>query len=390
MMKIETQKLLKRILIVDDNLDNIGHLFDFLTQAGFKVGIARDGESAIESVIYSPPDLILLDIMMPGISGFDVCKELKNNLISADIPIIFMTALDDTVNKLQGFALGAADYVTKPIHYEEVLARINTHLKLRDIQQQLQAEVAVHKHTSAELVKRTAELEKRNRELNAFAHTVSHDLKTPLGSIMTLSELLIEEFNTLLPKKDHRLERLNYIFQAGQQGINIIDALLLLAGVSCRQKVELSPLDMKDIVNRVIYRRLHLLIQRYQATFDIAETFPYSLGYAPWVEEIWTNYISNALKYGGSPPHLIIGANILEETQKVRFWVKDNGGGIDEEMRSELFTPFTRLETRRVEGHGLGLSIVQQITEKLNGEVGAESLPKEGSLFYFTLPLIQT
>ncbi len=378
----------QRILVVDDNPNNIGHLYNFLTRAGFKVGIARDGESAIESVLYSPPDLILLDIMMPKISGFEVCEQLKANEKVADIPIIFMTALDDTDSKLKGFALGAADYITKPIQYEELLARVTTHLKLRQTQQQLRAEVKVHKETAATLAERSAELEQRNRELSAFAHTVSHDLKTPLGSIISLTELLLDELSPLLPEPENQshLSHLQYILHAGQQGINIIDALLLLAGISCRQRLEISPLNMREVVQNILQKRLSLLLQRHHATVTISEQFPDALGYAPWVEEIWMNYISNGLKYGGKPPHLDIGAELWGEAQ-VRFWVKDNGQGIEQVEQAHLFTPFTRLETHRIEGHGLGLSIVQQIAEKLGGSVGVESSIGGGSLFYFTLPL---
>lgn len=127
-----------KLLIVDDQPHNLGILFDFLTRSGFKIFVALDGESAIHRTKVTKPDLIILDVMMPGIDGFETCKRLKQNLSTQDIPIIFMTALSDTVDKVQGFKLGAVDYITKPIHQEEVLSRIQTHIKLYHLQNKLQ------------------------------------------------------------------------------------------------------------------------------------------------------------------------------------------------------------------------------------------------------------
>ncbi|MBD0266501.1 MAG: response regulator, partial [Tolypothrix sp. Co-bin9] len=126
------------IVIVDDKPTNLGVLFDFLTDSGFKVLVAQDGESAIQKVEYAHPDLILLDVMMPGIDGFETCRRLKANPLTQDIPVIFMTALSGTVDKVKGFNLGAVDFVTKPVQQEEVKARVSTHLALRNLQKKLQ------------------------------------------------------------------------------------------------------------------------------------------------------------------------------------------------------------------------------------------------------------
>lgn len=128
------------IVIVDDKPTNLGVLFDFLTDSGFKVLVAQDGESALQKVEYAHPDLILLDVMMPGIDGFETCRRLKAQESTKDIPVIFMTALSDTVDKVKGFNLGAVDYVTKPVQQEEVRARVTTHLKLRNLQKKLEAQ----------------------------------------------------------------------------------------------------------------------------------------------------------------------------------------------------------------------------------------------------------
>jgi signal transduction histidine kinase len=173
---------------------------------------------------------------------------------------------------------------------------------------------------------------------------------------------------------------------------NIIDELLLLSSVREMQEIELVPLEMRDIVEEA-QERLDYLIDEYDAEIVLSEDWPTAVGYAPWVEEVWVNYLSNAIKYGGRPekgvpPRIRFGADeqSSDGAGTVRFWVQDNGAGLTAKQQSQLFTPFERLHNVRAEGHGLGLSIVQRILEKLGGEVGVESEPGEGSRFYFTLP----
>lgn len=154
-----------KLLIVDDNPTNLGILFEYLTNSGFKVFVALDGESAIEQVEYTNPDLILLDVMMPGIDGFKTCDRLKANSSTKDIPVIFMTALSDTVDKINGFNLGAVDYITKPIQHEEVLSRIQTHLTIRNLQKELQTQNERLQQESNERHRKALELEQALREL---------------------------------------------------------------------------------------------------------------------------------------------------------------------------------------------------------------------------------
>jgi signal transduction histidine kinase len=133
------------------------------------------------------------------------------------------------------------------------------------------------------------------------------------------------------------------------------------------------------------------MVERSQAEIVLPDTWPVALGYGPWVEQVWVNLLSNAIKYGGQPPRVELGTDVNEDVRlpkgRTRFWVRDNGPGLAEEEISRLFVPFTRLDQARAEGHGLGLSIVRRIVEKLGGGVGVESEPGEGSLFYFALPL---
>jgi two-component system sensor histidine kinase/response regulator len=360
------------ILIVDDVPGNISTLFTFLDANNFEVLVAQNGEAALELIEYELPDLILLDIMMSGISGFETCRQLKANVKTQDIPIIFMTALSDTSDKVKGFELGAVDYVTKPIQQKEVLARINTHLTIFNLQQQLQTK-------NAELATKNAELATKNAELDAFSHTVAHDLKNPLSHLISMSDILLEEFSGEM--NSYANQCVQHIFQSSEKMIGIVNALLLLASVS-KQDIELVPLDMGDIIYRV-QQRLTTMVTQYQGEMIISEKWPIVVGYAPWVEEIWVNYLSNGLKYGGHPPRLEVGAT--PDGDMIRFWVRDNGSGLSQEAIGKLFTPFTRLHQTQEEGHGLGLSIVQRIVKKLDGQVGVESQLDNGCVFYFTL-----
>jgi DNA-binding response OmpR family regulator len=160
------------ILIVDDSPTNLGVLFDYLRNSGFKVLVAEDGEGALQRAGYAQPDIILLDVLMPGLDGLETCRRLKENEKTKDIPVIFMTALSDTVDKVKGFESGAVDYVTKPVEVEEVLARIQTHLTLRNLQKQLQIANDTLTEKVQALDQANAELQKRNRELHEALDTI--------------------------------------------------------------------------------------------------------------------------------------------------------------------------------------------------------------------------
>ncbi len=357
------------LLIVDDIPANISVLFEFLNKENFKVLVAQDGKRAIEKARYASPDLILMDVMMPGMNGFDACIALKEDEETQHIPIIFMTALADTVDKVKGFSLGAADYITKPFQHEEVLARIKTHLQICRLQ----------KETS----RQTAELQVKNQQLEAFARTVAHDLKSPLNVVIGYADLLISDCETLCSNNQEVIDQLKIIIQSGEKMVSIIDSLLLLARTA-KDDIELHPVDMGSIIEQVIQHRLVDLLKQYNGIIHKPDNWPIIQTYAPWVEEIWANYLSNGLKYGGRPPELELGATKIGDY--IKFWIKDNGEGLSAEAKVRLFTPFTRLHENRAEGHGLGLSIVQQVVEKLGGKAGVETELGQGSTFYFCLP----
>lgn len=350
------------ILLVDDTPDNLRLLNNILSRAGYRIRAARNGQIAITSAQAMPPDLILLDIMMPDLDGFDVCHLLKSNEKTKNIPIIFISALDDVQDIVKSFALGGVDYITKPFQAEEVLARVNSHITLHRLKKDLEEQVT---------------------ELDAFAHTVAHDLKTPMAFINGLAELIQIEYEPTSPPE--LIDLLGKIENASQRGIKIIDELLLLATIR-KEDISLEPLDMTVIVANAKGRLAHML-QNHNGEIIVPAKWPTALGYPAWIEEVWVNYISNALKYGGQPPQMQLGAN-AQPNGMIRFWIKDNGPGISPEKQAMLFTEFNRLNRLGVEGYGLGLSIVQRIVQKLGGDVGVSSQVDAGSTFFFELPAV--
>lgn len=181
-----------------------------------------------------------------------------------------------------------------------------------------------------------------------------------------------------------RRDNLEAIIEGAYKARDIIDSILLLAGVNRRSTVEIGPLEMREVIESVC-DRLQPMIHEMNATITVPDTLPAAVGYAPWVEEVWANYLSNALKYGGVPPVVEFGADEPNEGQ-VRYWITDNGPGLTDEERAQVFTPFIRLNQVKVEGHGLGLSVVHRIVQRLGGTVGVDSLDGHGSRFWFTLP----
>ena len=224
------------------------------------------------------------------------------------------------------------------------------------------------------------DLQERNEELDAFDHTVAHDLQNPLALIVGFADVLKRNGEI---SADEQKQALDVIGKNAQKMSNIVQELLILSSVRKRE-VQTQPLAMQPVVDEALARLAHLL-QAHQAELVLPESWPAAMGYGPWLEEVWENYISNAIKHGGRPPRVELGATPRPDG-RVTYWVRDNGPGLTPEQQARLFTPFTRLSEIRVTGHGLGLSIVRRIIEKLAGEVGVDSEVGKGSLFTFTLP----
>ncbi len=244
-------------------------------------------------------------------------------------------------------------------------------------------DITARKRAEKALQQRTVELEAHNEELDAFAHTVAHDLQSLVALVTGYAEVLAEDHARFSGEEMETY--LHAVERNGRKMSAVISGLLLLAGAR-KMEVMIVPLGMHSIVAETL-RRLAPMIAEYQAEMVVPDTWPAALGYGPWVEEVWVNYIGNAIRYGGRPPRVELGAEAQPDGM-VRFWVRDNGSGLMPEARARLFVPFTQLAQLHGKGHGLGLSIVQRIVDRLGGQVGVDSegVPGRGSVFSFTLP----
>ncbi|MBN1247289.1 MAG: PAS domain-containing protein [Anaerolineae bacterium] len=258
-------------------------------------------------------------------------------------------------------------------------------------------DITERKLAEAELRQRMIELEISNEQLDAFAYTAAHDLKGPLSTIGGFIEM-IDYYLDSLSKEEIR-EYLISLRSTGRRMGEIIDSLLLLARIHRQEDLDVLALNMGQIVDEALDRVSHLVIAN-RAEVATPETWPRVLGYAPWVTEVWVNYLTNALKYGGSPPQIALGAEAADrdvcrrvdglgwdpERRCYRFWIRDNGQGLTSRQMSQLYRPFTRFHATPAGGHGLGLAIVQRIVDRLGGQVGVQSDVGVGSSFWFTLP----
>ncbi len=357
---------IRALIVEDDTL--VGEMIQgLLEEIGYTVvGKALDGAEAVELTRALQPEVVLMDIEMPEVNGIEATRQIMKQWPT---PVVMVTAHESPSLVEQASAAGVGAYLLKPPSGREMeraitiaMARFEDMMKLRRLNEELQS---------------------RNEELDAFAHTVAHDLQSPLSLVIGYAEVLEQDFANL-PAEELRVY-LHTIAGNSRKMSAIIDSLLLLAGVH-KADVELKPLNMADILTQA-QQRLAPLLAEYQPEIILPTSWPAARGYGPWVEEVWTNYLSNAIKYGGRPPRLKLGGDVQPDGM-VRFWIRDNGSGLTVEEQQRLFRPFTRLDQVRVKGHGLGLSIVRRIVEKLGGEVGVESdgIAGEGSTFSFTLP----
>ncbi|RMG97553.1 MAG: hybrid sensor histidine kinase/response regulator [Chloroflexi bacterium] len=360
------------ILLIEDNPGDARLIQEMLQEEFavssplFSISTAQRLAEAKTYLQQHQPDVILLDLSLPDAHGLQTLLEIQTAVFN--IPIIVLTGLDNTQLAVEAMQKGAQDYLIKN--------KIDTEILVRAIRYAIERQRLI-----TELTRKAQELEIRNTELDAFGHTVAHQVQGLLGQILGYASYLEMHYKKHLEQEPRTV--LQRIMESSTKMNNVLTELLLMSTISQDEVIQL-PLDMGRIVNEAC-KRLNYLINRYNAKIIKPAQWPQSVGYEPWIEEVWINYISNGLKYGGHPPELELGAEVLPNGM-VRYWVQDNGQGIPEEHIKKLFRPHTRLHNRRIKGEGLGLSIVWRIITKCGGEVGVESQPGQGSRFWFTLP----
>lgn len=351
------------ILIVDDTPTNLQVLVAFLAGSGYETLIAEDGPAALEQLANISPDLVLLDVAMPEMDGFETCQRMKQLEVMKDIPILFLTARTEMSDKLRGFEAGAVDYITKPIQKEEVIARVNTHLTILRQKRQLQQMLA---------------------QREKFMRIAAHDLRNLLTVIGGFS--YIGKTSDEIPMKNKAFERIS---KANVDMQAIIEGFLSVRSAQSANGGSIQDFDLRNTVDQVVEQSSFsaqckgmLLIR--QLPSDALRV----RGNPAHTHQILTNYVTNALKY--SPPNTQIYLKVQPIDRYVRVEVQDHGPGIQVGERNKLFVEFARLSNKPTGGEtstGLGLSIVKTLAEAQGGTVGAKFPAEGGSVFWFDVPL---
>ncbi len=355
-----------KILIVDDVPKNIQLAGTILQKEGYNIFFANNGETALNLTKTNDFDLILLDIMMPEMDGFEVCGQLKKDAKNSDIPIIFLTAKSDTESMIKGFDTGAVDYVTKPFNEKELLARVRTHLELKDTRQNLQ---------------------EANATKDKFFSIIAHDLKNPFNALLGLSKLLLTNFDAFDEKKKKQF--IENIFQASEQGYKLLENLLDWSRVQMG-KIKWKP-DHLDI-STYCFENVSLLEasannKKINLHSDINTGTPV---YADpnMVTMVIRNLMSNAIKFTQKGGEVKITSETKGNYEEIT--VSDTGTGIKPEDIEKLFridVHHSTLGTAKEVGTGLGLILCKEFIEKNGGNIKIESELGSGSRFKFTLPV---
>lgn len=361
------------ILIVDDNPTHLAVLSDYLTSDGFDTLVSQNGESAIRRAEEEQPDLILLDILMPGVDGFEICRQLKKQAATREIPVIFMTALADMHDKLKAFKAGGVDYITKPLHLQEVLVRINVHLTLKRQQQYIQ--------------KQNAQLKQLNHDKNRFFSIIAHDLRGSLNSLRDLTRITAENFEIYSVPKLKEMIRMQ--FQTTDNLSKLLENLLIWARMQ-QGMIEYHPqqIDLENVITWNIQLAMLSAKQKQIPLTSRIERKTY-LVYADFnmVDTIIRNLISNALKFTHSRGSIAVTATADEHYVIVA--VTDTGIGIPAGDIPKLFridVKYKQPGTDREPGTGLGLILCKEFVEKHGGKIWVESEEGKGSTFYASFP----
>lgn len=371
-MNQDSSQAQPEILVVDDKPDNVRLLSAILSQHGYDVRKALSSTRVVASVKEDAPDLILLDIKMPEMDGYQVCDILKRDLETREIPIIFISALDDALDKVRAFSVGGADYITKPFQEAEVLARIEHHLRIRALQRQLQVQ--------------NQELSRSNRELEQFAQLVSHDLQQPLQTIMGYAQILELQAADCLDQSSQ--ECLDKIIEAGDRMQRLIRDVLSYALIGQANSKPVL-IDGNVILGKAL-KNLEFMLKESQAHLSYP-SFPHMFGNETQLVLLFQNLISNAVKFvrPGISPHVTITATQTDDAY-CQFEVRDNGIGIPSDKFNQLFKSFHRLHSNSAyPGTGIGLATCKKIVENHGGQIWVESEPNVGTAFFFELPTQQ-
>lgn len=354
-----------RILIVDDAAENLRVLHELLKAEGYVVLTAMRGEVALTAArAPQPPDMVLLDVRMPGMDGYEICRRLKADPATRDIPVMFLSAGGDMADKVEGFRAGGVDYVTKPFQVEEVLARVATHLALS----RQRREIAALSGLKDQLIR-----------------TISHDLKNPLTIVLGNAEYLLSSLAPLTEEDRRRL--VSGIQRRGEEMLRLVTDLLDLSRIEEGMPLERRPLELGALAERQVKDAQE---RGADVRFEPAAGPVTVSADGERLGQVIANLVSNAIKY--TPPGGTVTVSVARESGFGLLCVRDSGLGIPAEALPRVFEPFYRVDRpdhRKVEGTGLGLSIVKALVEQHGGDVRVASAPGQGSTFTVRLPLAE-
>ncbi len=367
------------ILVVDDTRDNLRLLSGILTEYGYQVRPVSDGHKALSAARAKPPDLILLDIMMPGMDGYEVCEHLKADERTQDVPIIFISALNETFDKVKAFSLGGVDYITKPFQTEEVLARVKTHVNLRRIQKSLETEIVERKRAEEALREANASKDK-------FFSIIAHDLRSPFTALLGYTELALRYPDET--SKEKMRNHITHIKTSAESVYALLENLLTWSRLQ-RGMMEHRPenFPLPQTVEHVVDLFASSATQK---QITLRNSVPSETSVHADVNMIHTvirNFVSNALKFTKTGGRIEIIAR--QHDEYVEIAVSDTGIGIPENALAKLFRIDTKLTTKGTAGErgtGLGLSLCKDLIEKNKGTLNVESEVGKGTTFRFTLP----
>lgn len=382
------------ILIVDDSSTNIQVLASVLRDYGFGFEYASSGKEALDKIAKLDIDLVLLDIMMPVMDGFQVCEILRENPQYDNLPILFLTAKADKESIIKGFEIGGQDYIVKPFDVNELTARVCTHLELRtkrtllaDSNQLLEQKV---EERTKELVKAREKAEESDRLKSMFLANMSHEIRTPMNGILGFTNLLQEDDITRNDQKEY----LKVISDCGKHLLSIINDLVDISRVEAGLvKLHKKPTDVNEqVVESYNFFKIEAQNKGIDLSYDLDNTLvdPILFTDAEKLYALLTNLIKNAIKYTETGS-IIFGYTVKDDT--LEFYVKDTGVGIATEQQCYVFKRFRQVDSPSgvfQEGNGLGLSIAKAYTEMLGGAISLKSTLGVGSTFFFTLPITRS